>query len=891
MLATNSNNDMLYQQFVSRLPYPPNPFQEAILQSLINGGGHILVSALAGSGKTSLLVQAAQLLSIVMGVKPSEAMFLAFNKKIRDEMNKRLPAGWTAVNSHRLGNSILKKAQPNTDVDFKKYWGITEELINNTRYKTAEGKPLFIAKRMLENLCSKAMLSNLKLLDVTLEEKLTFPDKMMQVAEHFNLAGRGDDGSVDDEKLAMLEDLIELVPVAVQKAYEIWKNTGKVTFDEQLYFPVALNLPVDQYRFVFVDEAQDLNALQQELVFRSCAPDGRMVFCGDRNQAIYGFASADAYSFDNIQKQTNAEVLPLNICYRCPTSHLEKAQKVVPHIEAAPNAKEGKITFAAETNAHKILTPGTLVMCRITAPLVSMYFELIANRVPVKLLGRDIAKMLEGILDKVQKMPGFSYDRCIEYLEEYEMRQIALLQQKEASESQVQQLQDSVECLTVCVENFTECYTMQCLRSELKKLFVDEKEDENDSFDSSKIVTLCTVHRAKGLEAERTAILHPEKMPLVWNGQKPWEFEQEMNILYVALTRSKDELIIFGTPDKLKVDAKPEDLQRNTRRQTERPEEIEIKADVTDHLPAVKLEEDGPIDLSKNRISRKEALEIALLLADGGLGDGDEDTVVDDSTKLSTEEIPALPSNVISIEEVNTLVALDTDDDTIDYAAEEEMFGKPSSSEEPPMLDIMEADELAASWADAHSDDLSLHLPEVTDEPTEPEKTLAEKFMDSYGSHRIDGKTNPKIKNGSSPTKDIAIESDVNTVDKAEVDAAKNRIKDVVQNGLFNDDEHEEAPKFRATGNLKEDMKAHKKMQETAQQPVEKTAVVETPPVQPEPVKITPKITPAPSRPKRTKAEAQKAMQQAITSINDVSAIDALIAALQAQRDVLTGGE
>jgi superfamily I DNA/RNA helicase len=49
------------------------------------------------------------------------------------------------------------------------------------------------------------------------------------------------------------------------------------------------------------------------------------------------------------------------------------------------------------------------------------------------------------------------------------------------------------------------------------------------------------VHQAKGLEAERVFITRPDLMPLTRVRQE-WELQQELNIEYVAYTRSKSEL-------------------------------------------------------------------------------------------------------------------------------------------------------------------------------------------------------------------------------------------------------------------------------------------------------------------------------------------------------------
>jgi ATP-dependent exoDNAse (exonuclease V) beta subunit len=60
--------------------------------------------------------------------------------------------------------------------------------------------------------------------------------------------------------------------------------------------------------------------------------------------------------------------------------------------------------------------------------------------------------------------------------------------------------------------------------------------------DKNSIITLSTIHRAKGLEAERVFILRPDKLPLQLRNPQQWQTEQEWNLRYVALTRSKHYL-------------------------------------------------------------------------------------------------------------------------------------------------------------------------------------------------------------------------------------------------------------------------------------------------------------------------------------------------------------
>jgi DNA helicase II / ATP-dependent DNA helicase PcrA len=72
--------------------------------------------------------------------------------------------------------------------------------------------------------------------------------------------------------------------------------------------------------------------------------------------------------------------------------------------------------------------------------------------------------------------------------------------------------------------------------------------------DGNSAINLCTVHRAKGLEADRVWIIDPSSMPQVWKGQKAWQKAQEDNLIYVALTRAKKELFIVGNASWVKLD-------------------------------------------------------------------------------------------------------------------------------------------------------------------------------------------------------------------------------------------------------------------------------------------------------------------------------------------------
>jgi DNA helicase-2/ATP-dependent DNA helicase PcrA len=137
------------------------------------------------------------------------------------------------------------------------------------------------------------------------------------------------------------------------------------------------------------------------------------------------------------------------------------------------------------------------------------------------------------MIKKVLDMPLASWQTFGADLVRYQDVQELKLSARKDADAQIEQLRDRCEALRMCYESFTEATRRRHLRAQIEALFTDEKKPA---------IMLSTVHKAKGLENPRVFILRPERMPLVWKGQTPDQFEQEMNLKYVAITRAQAEL-------------------------------------------------------------------------------------------------------------------------------------------------------------------------------------------------------------------------------------------------------------------------------------------------------------------------------------------------------------
>lgn len=491
--------------------FTPSVYQQALFDFITSGRGDAMVNAVAGSGKTTSLVQAAKL------IKSSSAIFLAFNRHIADELNTKL-AGSTmqAKTIHSLGYGCLANTlRRKLEIQDRKYNKIAKPLVEDAFWN---GK--LHGDRNDRNLVAGLVSALQKLVDMARSTLAGSRAEVQALIPQFNI----------DLDASYIPAIVDLAGAALREGQEVARRHGVIDYTDMIYLPHALNCNPPKFDWLFIDEAQDLNAAQRELVLKCRAPGGRMVFVGDERQAIMGFAGADVLSYRTIQARTGAVELPLSICYRCPAGHLELARAYVPQIEARPGAADGTLETIKESKLPEHLQEGDLVLCRMTAPLIGWCIKLIQQKVPARVRGRDVAKELTKLAVKIAE--PVEYSKFLVALEAYRHNQMQFLQQQEASDTVMQSLNDRCDALVTCYTSFP-ATTVGELCAEIDGLFSDERSS----------VWLSTIHKAKGLEADRVFVLYPEKLPLRWPGQRDDQYVQEQNLMYVALTRSKDTLI------------------------------------------------------------------------------------------------------------------------------------------------------------------------------------------------------------------------------------------------------------------------------------------------------------------------------------------------------------
>lgn len=561
----------------------------------------LLVEAVAGSGKTTVLVELAKIAS--RAFPHLRIVFVAFSKDIAEELNRRFEAlglkNVMAKTLHSVGWAAWRRAGGLDWEPRVSQWKVSEII----REMMDRGEQALWAEGV------RKVVSLGKAAGIV-------PVGCIELGGHGSMEYRGLIADTDETWQAMLdhygidpEDVsIPWVRKVLSRSIETARE--KCDFDDMLMLPVIANVPFDLYDVVFVDEAQDLSEIQHEMISRMVRHGGRVVACGDRAQAIYSWRGAHSDSMDRLKDRFAMRELPLSVSYRCPQAVVLHARAWVPQIEWRDGAEAGYVgaegtdwrgqaevalgaPFSLEAedeigaccgctrgdhwigingddvrNCKNALTcgcerdssvpvvwmvklegitkwqgigdfsPGDAVLCRLTRPLVAAAFRLIRERIACRVLGRDIGGGLVAVVKRSKLALDAPVSALEGWMDGYRQRETERLKRRQQWAA-IGQLDDRLATIGIFIE---EAGTVGEVIREIEGLFVDNG-------GTAGMVVLSTVHKAKGLEWPRVFILDAGKwMPCPW-AREGWEREQEANIQYVAATRACHELRYITSGD------------------------------------------------------------------------------------------------------------------------------------------------------------------------------------------------------------------------------------------------------------------------------------------------------------------------------------------------------
>jgi DNA helicase-2/ATP-dependent DNA helicase PcrA len=485
-----------------------SPQQNDFFEWIKTGQGSCVLEAVAGSGKTTTLIEA---LKIMEG----RIFFGAFNKKIAEEIQSRAPQrqGLFISTMHAAGFGAWRRAAPDVKVESNKCLNIFRDACERNPDRADEYRPL---EGMVLKLVSYAKQAGVGILLNAADRKV-----WTDIIEHYDME------VLDNEDL-----IISLAKKTMMKSVEL--DAKEIDFDDMIYAPLFHGANFYKHDWVLIDEAQDTNAIRRAMALKLLKYNGRLVAVGDRHQAIYGFTGANADALDLIAKETNAVRMPLTVTYRCPKSVVAHAQQYVSHITAHESAPDGVVSCIEEGQTmFNVAKPGDAILCRFNAPIIEAVYSFIAAGVPAKVEGREIG---QGLKTLARRWKSKSFSQMIDNLDKYFDREKEKFMAKE-QEGKVAALEDKIKCLKVIISRTQEKNqagsVVELVCEEIDKIFGDNVGKE--------CVLLSTIHKSKGREWDK--VLWLQTGPSPW-AKQDWEIEQEVNLCYVATTRAKKELVL-----------------------------------------------------------------------------------------------------------------------------------------------------------------------------------------------------------------------------------------------------------------------------------------------------------------------------------------------------------
>ena len=299
---------------------------------------------------------------------------------------------------------------------------------------------------------------------------------------------------------------------------------------------------------LFLDEAQDLSALQW-LMVRQIIQNSKEVFiAGDDDQAIYRWAGADVNHFINLGG--NVEVLGQS--YRIPASHHAISQRLIQKVSNRrpkiflPKDEEGTVMWHRHSEEVD-MTQGRWLLLARTKKGTDQIEEEVRQRGLLyhyengRTIKSDIIKAVTGWenLRAGKVIPCIEVRNIYRYMvlgEDVDRGHKTLPNVPENAMLDIQTLQMSHGLLHTKpwdktlgkISEDDRRYLRSCLRS--------------GSFDDQSRITISTIHGAKGSECDNVMLLTDGVRQNTTKFRGNYDEEDEFRVFYVGLTRGKNSL-------------------------------------------------------------------------------------------------------------------------------------------------------------------------------------------------------------------------------------------------------------------------------------------------------------------------------------------------------------
>lgn len=535
--------------------------------NIINSNGNIKINAVAGSGKTTTIIEYAK-------TRPasSKILYLAFNKSVKLEAIKKFAEKGLNNVKVETAHSLAYK-----NIVFRQNYKVRPQ-----NYKTNEIVELLNLQGNGEKLTEYVIGNHIN------KFVAYFCNSDKQKVQQLNYLD-----TITDSKAKIFVTSFYDYIVLQSRLLLAKMDKGEIEITHDFYLKkFQLSNPQLDYDYILFDEGQDASPAMLEVFFNQSATK---VIVGDTHQQIYGWR----FAVNSLEK-ANFKTYHLSTSFRFSQDIANLATEVLKfkkHI-----GEQQSIVIKGKGNSKEITTKATLARTNLGLLLKAIeyvtqkkqpkkiYFEGNINSYTYADEGTSLYDVLHLynakhllIKDKLIKEMK-NLDELEDYVEKTEDAQLAMM---------VEIVKDYGNEIPDIIKS------------------IKDKHVQNDDKEKAEMI-FSTVHRCKGMEYDAVQLVNDfiteEKLKKLMADKKIEEINisklnEEINLLYVAVTRTKNSIHIpeslmpieFPKSPQihvLKVDSEPDKKQlnksENGRNEAEKEKTYSVDSVRTKHKDAYK---------------------------------------------------------------------------------------------------------------------------------------------------------------------------------------------------------------------------------------------------------------------------------------------------------------
>ena len=270
--------------------------------------GQLCIVACPGSGKTTTLLNRINHM-VEEGIDPASILMVTFTKAAADSMKERYKESFDATSKaefctiHSFCYAVVRKFSP-------------EAMTGGVLSESQAINYFFTRLKYAKNVGNKAEFIRDLLLDISVYKNSQTPLSEYKPRsckiDTFKDAYKAYESFKKEQELIDFDDM-QLI------AYDVLCNDAD-----------ALKWIRDKYRYILVDEYQDINELQRDIIYELAGENGNLAVVGDDDQSIYGFRGANPkimLSFKDAYP--NSRVIYLDTNYRSKKEIVDFAAKLI----------------------------------------------------------------------------------------------------------------------------------------------------------------------------------------------------------------------------------------------------------------------------------------------------------------------------------------------------------------------------------------------------------------------------------------------------------------------------------------------------------------------------------------------------------------------------------